>query len=59
MKGGQTFFKGSAGEAARRYLEQDSAFAASDYYTEHQNLLATRTAFGADGQVLEIGRAHV
>lgn len=54
MKGGQTFFKGSAGEAARRYLEQDSAFAASDYYTEHQNLLATRTAFGADGQVLDV-----
>lgn len=54
MKGGMVFFKGTGGQAARRYLEQDTQLAASGYYTENNQLLATRTAYTSDGNIEDI-----
>lgn len=54
MKGGMVFFKGTGGQAARRYLEQDTQLAASGYYTENNQLLATRTAYTSDGTIEDI-----
>lgn len=54
MKGGMTFFKGTGGTAARRYLEQDAKLAAAGYYTENQQLLATRTVYTATAGIQDI-----
>lgn len=54
MKGGVAFFRGTGGAAARRYLEQDQALNAAGYYTENNQLLATRTAYGRNGAVEDI-----
>lgn len=54
MKGGMVFFKGTGGQAARRYLEQDAQLSAAGYYTENNQLLATRTAYSAEGNTEDI-----
>lgn len=54
MKGGMVFFKGTGGQAARRYLEQDAQLSAAGYYTENSQLLATRTAYSAEGNIEDI-----